>query len=70
MMHMASGEKAHQEALEKFSPEAKEADTKFTAIVSDKTLTAKAKQEKIEKLMTELPKKVREEIENEMKGMH
>lgn len=66
--HAAEGEKAHQAALAKFSPEAKEVDAKLTAISNDKTLTAKQKQEKIEKVVSEVAPKVRDEIANAMKG--
>ena len=69
-MHTAAGEKAHQEALAKFSPEAKDADAKINAIADDKTLTAKVKQERFEAIINGLSKKVRDEIENAMKGGH
>ena len=61
-------EEAHQAALAKFSPEAKEADAKLTAITTDPNLTAQEKHQKIGKLMNELPAKVRDEIIKAMKG--
>lgn len=64
----ADADIAHKAALAKFSPEAKKADQKLSAIAGDNALTAQQKGEKIEAIVKALPPKVREEIEKAMQG--
>ncbi|VDP43395.1 unnamed protein product [Heligmosomoides polygyrus] len=64
----AQGEAAHKAAIAKFSPAAKEADAKLTAIASDRTKTNAQKGVEIDKLLQSLPPNVRNEIETAMKG--
>ncbi|KAK6055869.1 hypothetical protein COOONC_06625 [Cooperia oncophora] len=65
----AKSEAAHQAALNKFSPAAKAADAKLSAIANDQTKTNNAKAEEISALMASLPANVRTEIETAMKGL-
>ena len=66
--HQEASEAAHKAALAKFSADAKSADEKLTAIANNPALSAKAKGEEIEKILSGLPKNVREEIEKAMSG--
>jgi len=61
-------EAAHKAALDKFSPAAKEADSKLSAIANNPSLTAAQKGQQIEKLVKSLPANVRQEIEAAMQG--
>ncbi|VDK72303.1 unnamed protein product [Litomosoides sigmodontis] len=60
----AKFEKIHDAAVAKFSPEAKEADAKMIAIVSDPSLTNHVKRERIQAIMESLSAPVRKEIED------
>ncbi|VDK54900.1 unnamed protein product, partial [Cylicostephanus goldi] len=64
----SEGEAAHQAAIAKFSPEAKEADAKLTAIANDKSKTNAQKGQEIDAILKGLPAGVRKEIEDAMKG--
>uniref|UniRef100_A0A914XQ97 SXP/RAL-2 family protein Ani s 5-like cation-binding domain-containing protein n=1 Tax=Panagrolaimus superbus TaxID=310955 RepID=A0A914XQ97_9BILA len=62
-----TGEAAHKAAIEKFSADAKAADEKLSAIANNPAFSAKEKGQKLEDIISKLPKKVQEEIEKAMK---
>uniref|UniRef100_A0AC34FLH0 SXP/RAL-2 family protein Ani s 5-like cation-binding domain-containing protein n=1 Tax=Panagrolaimus sp. ES5 TaxID=591445 RepID=A0AC34FLH0_9BILA len=62
-----TGEAAHKAAIEKFSADAKAADEKLSAIANNPAFSAKEKGQKLEEIISKLPKKVQEEIEKAMK---
>lgn len=64
----SQAEQAHQAAVAKFSPEAKQADAKLSSIASNPSLTAAQKNQQIESLVKSLPPNVRQEIEQAMQG--
>jgi hypothetical protein len=64
----SQAEQAHKSAVSKFSPEAKAADQKLSAIASNPSLTAQQKNQQIEAFVKGLPDKVRKEIETAMQG--
>jgi len=66
--HQSNAETAHKAAIDKFSPEAKDADEKLSTIANDAKLTAQEKGQKIEQLLNGLPENVRQEIETAMQG--
>nr|ACJ03762.1 Ag2 [Baylisascaris schroederi]ACJ03763.1 Ag2 [Ascaris lumbricoides] len=66
--HEAEYEKAHAAAVAKFSPAAKEADAKLTAIAEDTKLNGIQKRQKIKEAMESLPKAVRDELEKAIAG--
>uniref|UniRef100_A0A914C4C8 SXP/RAL-2 family protein Ani s 5-like cation-binding domain-containing protein n=1 Tax=Acrobeloides nanus TaxID=290746 RepID=A0A914C4C8_9BILA len=59
---------AHAAALANFSPEAKDADAKLSAIADNLSLTAQDKSQQIQQLLGSLPANVRQEIEASMQG--
>uniref|UniRef100_A0A1I7YFZ4 DUF148 domain-containing protein n=1 Tax=Steinernema glaseri TaxID=37863 RepID=A0A1I7YFZ4_9BILA len=61
-------EAAHKAALGKFSPAAKAADAKLSAVANNPTLGAEQKGEQIQKILESLPANVRTEIETAMQG--
>ncbi|KJH51207.1 hypothetical protein DICVIV_02572 [Dictyocaulus viviparus] len=64
----AQGEAAHKAAIEKFSPEARAADAKLTAIAADPLKTSQQKGAEIDAFLRSLSPTVRMEIENAMRG--
>ncbi|KAK0394922.1 hypothetical protein QR680_001010 [Steinernema hermaphroditum] len=64
----AAAENAHKAALAKFSPAAKAADAKLSAIANSPALTAEQKGEQIQQILGSLPANVRNEIESAMQG--
>uniref|UniRef100_A0AC35U5C8 DUF148 domain-containing protein n=1 Tax=Rhabditophanes sp. KR3021 TaxID=114890 RepID=A0AC35U5C8_9BILA len=64
----SDAEKAHASALAKFSPEAKAADAKMSAIASNPSLSGEAKGKQIEAIMGGLSPAVKAEIEKAMQG--
>uniref|UniRef100_A0A915EPK8 SXP/RAL-2 family protein Ani s 5-like cation-binding domain-containing protein n=1 Tax=Ditylenchus dipsaci TaxID=166011 RepID=A0A915EPK8_9BILA len=66
--HHSAADAAHKAALEKFSPEAKAADEKLSAVATNPALTAEQKGKEIEKIVNGLPAGVRAEIEKAMQG--
>uniref|UniRef100_A0A0N4ZCP1 DUF148 domain-containing protein n=1 Tax=Parastrongyloides trichosuri TaxID=131310 RepID=A0A0N4ZCP1_PARTI len=64
----SEAEKAHQAALAKFSPEAKAADQKMSAIAANGALSPQQKGEQIDAIMKSLPPSVKSEIEKAMQG--
>jgi hypothetical protein len=66
--HQSAAEQAHKQAVDNFSPAAKEADAKLTAIANNPTLNAQQKNQQISSLVSGLPSHVRQEIENAMQG--
>ncbi|KAI6179327.1 DUF148 domain-containing protein [Aphelenchoides besseyi] len=66
--HQQNAEKAHQQSIAKFSPEAKAADAKLSAIANNPSLTAGQKNQQIEEFVKGLPASVRKEIESAMQG--
>ncbi|KHN84076.1 OV-17 antigen [Toxocara canis] len=66
--HQAEFDKAHAAAVAKFSPAAKEADAKLSAIAADSKLNGIQKRKQIKAIFDGLPKQVREEIEKAAGG--
>ncbi|KAI1711989.1 OV-17 antigen [Ditylenchus destructor] len=59
---------AHKAAIDKFSPDAKAADEKLSAVATNSALTAEQKGREIEKIVNSLSPSVRQEIEKAMRG--
>ena len=66
--HQAAAEAAHQASIAKFSPEAKAADQRLSAVANNPTLTSQDKGQQIYQIMKSLPENVRQEIETAMMG--
>uniref|UniRef100_A0A914PMM8 SXP/RAL-2 family protein Ani s 5-like cation-binding domain-containing protein n=2 Tax=Panagrolaimus davidi TaxID=227884 RepID=A0A914PMM8_9BILA len=66
--HQAAAEAAHQASIAKFSPEAKAADQRLSAVANNPTLTSQSKSQQIYQIMKSLPENVRQEIETAMMG--
>ncbi|VDO78074.1 unnamed protein product [Haemonchus placei] len=64
----AQSEAAHQAAIANFSPAAKEADAKLSAIAADPNKTNQQKAQEIQATLASLSPEVRNEIETAMKG--
>ena len=64
----SAAEAAHQASVARFSPAAKAADEKLSAVANNPTLSAQQKGQQIYQLMSSLPDNVREEIQREMMG--
>lgn len=64
--HEALSDAAHKAAVAKFSADAKAADEKLSAVADNPDFTAKEKGQKLEEIISKLPKKVQEEIEKAM----
>ncbi|VDK39262.1 unnamed protein product [Gongylonema pulchrum] len=64
----AQYEKAHQAAVSKFSPAAKEADAKMSAIADNPTLNGIQKRQQIKAIMDSLDEKTRNEIISALSG--
>ncbi|KAK0415063.1 hypothetical protein QR680_011753 [Steinernema hermaphroditum] len=65
---LAQSEAAHNSAVAKFSPAAKAADAKLSAVANSLSLSAEQKGEQIQKILESLPANVRTEIETAMQG--
>ncbi|KAH7697642.1 Ag1 [Aphelenchoides avenae] len=61
-------EAAHRQSVARFSPQAKEADAKLTAIANNPSLSATQKAEQIQSVVKTLAPAVRQEIESAMQG--
>ncbi|CAI5443718.1 unnamed protein product [Caenorhabditis angaria] len=64
----AQAEAAHNAAIASFSPAAKKADADLTAIAQDQSLPVKAKGEKVQAYLAQLPANVRAELEKAQQG--
>uniref|UniRef100_A0A1I8AC39 DUF148 domain-containing protein n=1 Tax=Steinernema glaseri TaxID=37863 RepID=A0A1I8AC39_9BILA len=64
----SQAEAAHKAALAKFSPAAKAADAKLSAVANNPSLTAEQKGQQIQQILGSLPANVRNEIEKAMQG--
>lgn len=64
LRHQNASEAAHKAAYEKFSTEAKKADRELAEIATHDELTMREKFDKIQNILSGLPKEVRHEIES------
>uniref|UniRef100_A0A914QPI6 SXP/RAL-2 family protein Ani s 5-like cation-binding domain-containing protein n=1 Tax=Panagrolaimus davidi TaxID=227884 RepID=A0A914QPI6_9BILA len=65
--YQETSEAAHKASIAKFTADAKSADEKLSAVANNPAFSAKEKGQKLEEIISKLPKNVQEEIEKAMK---